>query len=229
MTDFDPTAEPDPARPGCEAGQSALQRLLDGEPHWDAPEAAAHRAACADCREELALARTLARLPAEVVVPAGFADRTVRAALRARRRRRSLQVAGAGLALAASLLVVVLVNRPRPGPAPDDSRLVVVVPGPNQDVATATPEKPLGEAVSEARDAIVQLTKRTATEPGERIGRLLPSPPTLPGGPDAGDELQPLADARTGAARSVEPIRQSARRAVYFFLRTSEPPDRAQP
>ena len=41
-----------------------------------------------------------------------------------------------------------------------------------------------------------------------------------------GEGLEPLADARTGAARSVEPIRDSARRAVNFFLRAADPPSR---
>lgn len=226
MTDFDPIAEPDPARPGCEPGQSALQRLLDGEPNWDSPEAAAHRTSCADCREELLLARSMVRLPATVTVPAGLTDRTLGAALAARRRRRIVAIAGAGAALAASVLVVVLMNRPHPAPTPG-GEAVAVVPAPKQDVVARAPEKPLGEAVSEARDAIVLLTKRTATEPGERIGRLLPNP-TLPAAADQSDELQPLADARSGAARSVEPIRQSARRAFNFFLKAAEPQDRAE-
>jgi hypothetical protein len=36
-----------------------------------------------------------------------------------------------------------------------------------------------------------------------------------------------LADARTGAAKSVEPLRNSARRAVNLFLRAADPPNRA--
>jgi hypothetical protein len=129
-----------------------------------------------------------------------------------------------GIGLAAAVIVVVWANRPG-APPPDNGPTVVIVPGPNQATVAVAPQKPLGEAVSEARDAIVLLTKRTATEPGERIGRLLPSP-TLSDGPDTSEELQPLADARTGAARSMEPIRESARRAVNFFLRTADPPDR---
>jgi hypothetical protein len=226
MTDFDPTAEPDPARPGCEPGQSALQRMLDGEAAWDTPEAAAHRTACADCREELALARSMARLPASVTVPAGLSDRIVRGAIVARRRRNLARVAGVGAAVTAGVLVAVWANRPRPELPPDTGPVVVAVPAPNQEPVAAVPQKPLGETVSEARDAIVLLTKRTATEPGERIGRLLPDA-TLRNDPDASDELQPLAGARTGAARSVEPIRESARRAVNFFLRAADPPDRA--
>ncbi|HKB03498.1 MAG TPA: hypothetical protein VKD90_14845 [Gemmataceae bacterium] len=226
MTDFDPTAEPDPARPGCEPGQSALQRLLDGEPGWDTPEAAAHRAACADCREELALARSMVRLPEAVAVPAGLSDRIVRGAIAARRRRNLLRIAGVGAALAAGILVVIWANRPRPEVPPGNGPEIVEVPAPTPEPIAATPPKPLGTSVSEARDAIVLLTKRTATEPGERIGRLVPTL-TPAEDPDTSDELQPLADARIGAARSVEPIRESARRAVNFFMRAADPPDRA--
>ena len=84
------------------------------------------------------------------------------------------------------------------------------------------PPKPLGDSVTEARDALVSLTKRTATETRDRSASCMPDP-KLPDMPDAGDGLEPLADARTGAARSVEPIRDSARRAVNFFLRGRRP------
>ena len=58
MTPFDPIPpDADLDRPGCEAGRAALQRMLDGDAAWDTPEADAHRTICADCREELALAR----------------------------------------------------------------------------------------------------------------------------------------------------------------------------
>lgn len=231
MTDFDPTTDPDPARPGCEPGQSALQRLLDGEAAWDSPAAAAHRAACADCREELALARSMIRLPPDVIVPVGLTDRVLSAAGQAHRRRRLARYAGAGAALAASVLVVWLARPPRAVNPPDNGNAVAAVPPPRADDPAphpAAPQKPLGEAVSEARDALVTLTRRTTSEPGERIGWLIPAP-KLSNGPEAGDELQPLADARTGAARSVEPIRDSARRAVNFFIRAADPPDRAQP
>ena len=224
MADFDPIAEADPTRPGCEAGQTALQRLLDGEPAWDSPDAAAHREQCPDCRDELSLARSMARLPANAVVPAGLADRVVQRSVAAHRLRQLVRYVGVGVALAASVLVAVLVIGPGKEPGPDRE------PAPSFAQAPPSPEpgpppRPLAEAVGEVRDALVQLTSRTANEPRERFGQLLPAP-KLPGPPDAADDLQPLADARTGAARSVEPIAESARRAVNFFLRAADPPDR---
>jgi hypothetical protein len=223
MTDFDAIAEPDPARPECAAGRIALQRLLDGEPDWDSVDAAAHRATCQACREELALAGVLSK-PAPPVVPAGLADRVLDRALAARRRSRAIRFAGAALTLAASVVVAIVVFRP-PAPAPEPSP-VAVVPAPKVE-PPAPPEstaKPLGDSVAEAREAIAALTRR-AVETSDQSARLLPRP-GMPETPDVGDRLEPLADARSGAARSVEPIGSSARRAFNLFIRAADPPDR---
>lgn len=213
MTPFDPTPPAaDLARPGCEAGRAALQRFLDGDPAWDTPAADAHRAACADCRDELALARGFVRLPAPVV-PSDLASRVFAAAVSDRRRRRRLRFAGAGLSLAASLLVGVFAVRSRV-----DAQTVE-----EKSYTLAPPAKPLGDAMAEARDALVALSKRTANETRDRSILLIP-PAKLPDMPGADERLEPLADARTGAARSVEPIAASARRAVNFFLRAADTP-----
>ena len=42
--------------------------------------------------------------------------------------------------------------------------------------------------------------------------------------PEPDERLEPLADARTGATRSMEPFAESARRAVNFFLKAADPP-----
>jgi hypothetical protein len=222
MTEFDPTTDRDPARPECAAGQAALQRLLDGDANWDSPEAAAHRAECIACREELALAGVIGR-STNVVVPAELTDRVLKTAVSAHRRRRALRYAGAGLALAASIVIAVVKFQPTqtvesvPGP-------VAVAPKVDRQIADG-PTKPLGESVSEARDAIVSLANRTATETRDQSTRLMPTP-KMPEPPAGDDRLEPLAEARTGAARSVEPIRDSARRAINFFARAAEPSQR---
>jgi hypothetical protein len=221
MIDFDLTLEPDPSRPGCALGVTALQRLLDGEADWDSPEAVAHRAACVVCREELILSRSLVQMPDPIVVPADLANRVVSSAIVARRRGRIIQRAGLVTALAASVLVVVVLARPnqqvdlRPGP-------VALIPAPK---SAELPTKPIGESVSEARDAIVSLTKRTAAETRDRSVQLVPNA-KLPEGPGADDRLDVLADARVGASKSVEPMRDSARRAFNFILRAADPPAR---
>jgi hypothetical protein len=224
MKHMEPISDHDSERPACLPARSALQRLLDGEAEWDSPGAAAHREGCVDCREELTLARSLWRLSAPVVVPAEMSTRILNASVTAHRRRRIVRMAAAGLALAASVAIAVVVLRP-PQPVTPEPAPLVVVPTPRDEVALAPPQKPLGESVSEARDAIVTLTRRTTTEPRDRFTRLLPEP-KLGERPDAGEGLEPLADARTGAARSVEPIRDSAMRAVNFFLKAADPPSR---
>jgi hypothetical protein len=223
MTDPDSIADPDPARPGCESGQAALQRLLDGEPGWDSPEAAVHRAACVDCREELALARSFASAAAAVAVPGDLTGRLVKTTVSAHRRRQLTRYIGAGFILAASLLVAVFATD-APKQTITETRSVALVPPPKQD---ETPTRPLGESVSEARDAIVQLTRRAAAETRDTPAGFLPNPNLTRDVPDPGEGLEPLADARTGAARSVEPLRNSARRAVNLFLRAADPPSRA--
>lgn len=228
MSDPDPIADPDPARPGCAAGQAALQRLLDGEPAWDAPGAAAHRASCPDCREELALAGSLVRVPADVVVPAGLADRVLSSAVAAHRRRRLLRYGGIGVALAASVLVAVVAFRPRDQEEPQPGPVAVLPPPRPEPVPpqpAPAPPKPLGESVAEARDALVSLTRRTANETRDQSALLVPNP-KMPEPADPSEGLEPLADARAGAARSVEPITGSARRAFNFFLKAADPPDR---
>jgi hypothetical protein len=233
MTDFDPITESDPTRPGCAAAQAALQRLLDREPDWDTPEAASHRAGCAGCRDELTLARSINGVITPVVVPNELSGRVLNASVAAHRRRQRIRWASAAFAVAASVVIAVIALRPGPAPSPTPNPIpereptpLVVIPLQKSNEAPAlAKEKPLGESVSEAADAIVSLTRRTASEPKERITVLLPEP-RLPGPGQPDERLDPLADAGTGAARSVEPIKDCARRAINFFIRTADPPAR---
>jgi hypothetical protein len=220
MIPFDLTPDSDLDRPGCEAGRAALQRMLDGEPAWDAPEAEAHRAACADCREELALARGFVRLPAPVV-PSGLTNRILDTAVSDRRRRRRLRFAGAGMSLAASVLVGIFAVQSRVRTqAVSEGSYALIQP-------KAEPQKPLGDAVAEARDALVALSKRTANETRDRSALLIPTT-KFPPMPDGDERLEPLADARSGASRSMEPFAASARRAVNFFLKAADTPAKAK-
>ena len=219
MTERDPIA--DPTRPGCDAARAALQRLLDGEANWDRPDAASHRAACVDCREELALARLVPGAVSQPAFPSELTNRVVGAAVTQYRRGRIVRYAGLGAALAASILVAAVVFQPSRQTI-TESPSVATLPRPNAD---ASPGKPLGEVVSEARDALVSLTRRTANETRATSVALVPDP-KLPDVADAGDGLEPLADAQVAAARSVEPIKTSARRALNLFLRAADPPNK---
>src|SRR5262249_45064592 len=101
---------------------------------------------------------------------------------------------------------------------------VAIAPKVDPQIANG-PTKPLGESVSEARDAIVSLASRTATETRDQSTKLMPTA-KMPEPPVGDNRLEPLAEARTGAARTVEPIRDSARRALSFFARAAEPSQR---
>jgi hypothetical protein len=174
----------------------------------------------------LALARSWSQLTiAPVIVPPELGPRLLCAAVRDRRRRRLIRVAGVALALAASIVVAVVGFWPSGPPAPPEQNSVVVAPPAPGPAPSPEGPKPIGDAVAEARDALVTLTKRTAAETRDGSAWLLPSP-KMPELPDTGEHLEPLADARTGAARSVEPVASSARRAVHFLLGAADPPSR---
>lgn len=219
MTDLDPTT--DPARPCCEPTQAALHRLLDGDPAWDSPEAVAHRAGCVPCREELVLARQMAEVLRPPAAPADLAGRVLGVAIASHRQRRVTRYAGLVGALAAAVLVAVVTFQPRPQTVTEHPTVAAVPRAKDEFV----PNSPLGEAVTDARDALVSLSRRTATETRQTSVSLIPNPklPDMPGG---GDGLEPLADAQAGAARSVDPITTSARRAVNLFLRAADPPNK---
>jgi len=219
MTEFDSTT--DLARPGCEPAQVALQRMLDGDPNWDGPEAAAHRAGCVTCRDELVLGRLMAGALRPTVAPVDLAGRVLASAAASHRRHRVLRYAAVAGALSASVIVAVVTFQPRPQTMTEHPTVAARARVKDEPV----PNRPLGEAVSEARDALVSLTRRTATETRQTSASLIPSP-KLPDMQGAVDGLEPLADAQAGAARSVDPITTSARRAVNLFLRAADPPNK---
>lgn len=221
MNEFEPINERDPARPGCAIGQAALQRLLDGDADWDSPDAAAHRAECVACREELLLAGAFNR-PASIVVPSELTDRVVSTAVNSHRRRQAIRYFGAAACVFAATLLFLLAVQPAQNVQSIPGR-VEVAKAPTVEPSVANPPpKPLGESVVEARDAIVSLTKRTASGTRDQSAMLMPNP-KMPETPKANDGLDPLAEARAGAAKSVEPIRSSAVRALDFFVRAAEP------
>lgn len=222
MNDFDPISDHEASRPRCAPAQDALQRLLDGEPSWDSSEAVDHRAVCVDCREELALAQSMSRAMRPAVVPGELAERVLSAAVKSQRRRRMAYSLGVGGAIAASIMAAVIAVLPT-------SQTVTERPSsasirrPNEEPVAS---KPLGDTVVEARDALVSLTRRTATDTRDNSVGLIPNP-KLPEMPGTSDGLEPLAEAQSGAARSVEPITTSARRALSVFLRAADPPNKA--
>lgn len=217
---------PDPAT--CSAFRRAARQSLDGPGVAEVPDPA-HAAACLDCRRYAAAVRVLASGLVELgrgptpVPTAGFADRVVRAALR-ERRVRTLRRPGAGLAMAAGVLVAVALLRPRGGndPAP----VAPSAPDFAQAPIPITPEPVrVEEKLSEAGSALAALTRRTA---GEAVGPtrdLFASfatptfPTTVAVPPDAEPVVEALAEIPQAAQAGVEPVTNSARRAVALFLR----------
>jgi hypothetical protein len=124
-------------------------------------------------------------------------------------------------ALAASIVVAIVAFQPETQTITERPS-VASTPQPKSEAVTS---KPLGEAVSEARDALVSLTRRTTAETRDSSVSLIPDP-KLPDVPGTGDGFEPLADAQAGAARSMEPITTSARRAVNLFIRAADPPNK---
>jgi hypothetical protein len=170
----------------------------------------------------LAVARLVSRALAPPAVPAELTSRLVGSALAARWRRRLARGVGVGVAFAASVAVAVVLLEPKPQTITEAPREVAVA----KPARPSAPEMPLGEAVTEAREALVSLTRRTATETRDSSASVIPNP-KLPDMSEPGPGLEPLADAQAGAARSVEPIQASARRAINLFLRAADPPSKS--
>ena len=223
--------KPDPATPvSCEAFQAALQRFLDGQPDAFASGDDAHRSACAACRADFRAAVRLQeglRGWEKPVLEASLTDRMASAVLadmaRPRLWRRVVERRWTALvAVAACLLLAIgigvrLANQPerdQPAPSPE---IAATAP-------TAAPVA-LDGSLAEAGSAVASLTRRTATQTIEPARRILASAADSPGiladpVPDAvGPANQSLARIRDGAAMGLEPVANSARRAVSLFLR----------
>lgn len=205
---------PDP----CERFETLVGRVLDSELPASALRADPHAADCPACRTTAAaVGRMLGGLAAVsfAAVPTGFADRTTAAAVRDYRRRQRVRWAArsGGLAVAASVLLVAWTHFSRPQ---TDHRPPVVHHGLPQP---AVPPVPVGRSLSEAGSALVSLTKKAADDTlgpalnlfaaGDRPDRGRESPP----------DVQPLADVPEAARAGLEPVANTAKRALNLFLR----------
>jgi hypothetical protein len=211
---------PDPTPAACAAALAFLQRRLDGDPAVPPPAVATHLAECADCRERFraatALEAALARLD-RPGPPALLTERLVsRVRAHARRRRRWFWTAGATLAASVALAVWLARPGPVPAPPPDAPDMPAVV----HDASPTAPPT-LRQGFTEAGEAVVSLTRRTARE-AVGVGRQLvpdvPLPPA-PWPPTVETAALPLDDARQALADGFEPVATSARRAARLFLR----------
>jgi hypothetical protein len=225
-----------------------LQQHLDGLTRVagdgvDPAECTAHARACPACAERLAAARLLTEglrilvLPAP---PAGLALRisaSLAAEARARRRRHWRRRAGLAVAAAAAGLLVLL-SRPwwhGASPGPQTQGLLA-----RSDDTRASPGEqrerpaPVRESVAQAGSAALALTSRTADATVGPTAFLWPlmsarspvqTPLGLGGGHDPALEepletpARPFKEAGAELSAGLEPVAQSARRAVGLFLR----------
>jgi Putative zinc-finger len=209
----------------CPECQDLLQDRLDGAPPGDPAEVDRHLASCPECRAWYAAARRLEeglRFLGPAAPPADLADRITGRVLAERRSRLAwrgrLRTA---VALAAGVLLMLIMGRSRPPDPP---------PAPNPPpvaVAPAEPDRPpesLRDSMAEAGSAVVDLTRRTADETVGQGRLLLPvvvaqaerSDGGRPGPMDP--PLRSLRTAGQGVSSGLEPIADSARRAVDLFF-----------
>jgi hypothetical protein len=206
----------------CADSENLLQERLDGGAA-DRPGLEPHLAVCPTCRERHAAARRLEEGLRQLTPPAPPAGLTGRVATRvladrdARllRRRRLLRTVAA---VAAAGLLVLLAVRDRP-PAPEPVPPIVAADHP------APPPTSLRDSVSEASSAVVDLTRRTADETVGQGRLLVPvvvgTPPDAAGDPQA--SVHPLREAGQGVSTGLDPVTDSARRALDLFLRDIPP------
>ena len=213
----------------CSEFQRLLQQRLDGEPQPESNPSERHTAQCPACR---ALEATAERLEEGLrrlrppVVSDDLGQRIVAGVLAERRQRDRLRyrrLALVGAVAAGLLLAVFLGYSRRPAtsePMAKDSKRQLPPTVPSRDPS-------LDESVQEASSALVSLMNRTADQAVEQ-GRVLIPPvqvamPALPPADAWQAPLeQPVASLRTarhGVAAGLEPVTNSAVRAVNLFWR----------
>jgi hypothetical protein len=224
----------------CVECQERLQRMLDGRTE-EVASVSGHVAACPECGEAHRAGRRLQEgllLLASPQPPPAFADRIVAHVLfdrqaRRSRRRRWLVVT----ALAASLLIAVSAGYYRFGMREAHSPLVE--PAPLADGGNKKPEERTAapsprESVAEAGQAFASLSHKAKDETVDQAMLLWPvaSTPLSFNGLDLQTPLEPpshsLREAGQNVSSGLEPVANSARRAVNLFWRDLPPMEPAK-
>jgi anti-sigma factor RsiW len=206
---------------GCPEVVERIERWLDGEsPPPEESEIAFHLAACASCRQRLRAARLVNEFSRPLFLPAppGWLSRRVEARLlqQARRAMWTRRLVAAA-ALAASLVLATGIW------------FAAFRPRVNTPTASREPGRPaavpsLQRQVEEAGQAFVSLTERAARSTVGESRFFLPplAPPALSGDEVVLETLQPtgqsLEEIKRGMKAGLEPMADSARRAVDLFL-----------
>lgn len=216
----------------CHTSHDLLQRGLDGTA-IESPEWNEHLRHCPECQALVAASRRLKDGLRQLTPPlpppdlaARIAERVLLDRRRARKRQRRRWTVS--LALAASLFVVLLLRL--------DWRGQTSLHPTDNSEATALKEKPrsspadvptLRESAEELSGAVASLTSQTAEETMGQTRWLVPkmSSPSLPKVDLEAIEppTRPLREAGEGVSAGLEPVANSARRAVDLFLRELPP------
>ena len=188
----------------CDLALTVLQRRLDGEFAHTTPEVDAHLASCATCHSRFAAAELF--LHAYPPRPrAGFVDRITVAVRRDARNREVTRWAAVSVAIAAAILIALRLAWPH---APADLPPIVKAPsGPSVE-----------DRIAQARTTVVAW-RDAATQKVK-----VPSDwPAMTPNKDLATAFEPakatFADASKGLASGIEPITDSAKRAMNLFRR----------
>ncbi len=228
------TPPPNPNLPAdCIETNRLIQLFLDGEANWDTPHSQAHRLTCERCCTHLRASRvllegvnTFPRIRPQINLTDRILTAVVQDQNKPSPKRKPVRVVAwiAGVsAVAASVFLAWLAFT---NMNPQQIQQSPVAP---TQLANLTPPdakvipKPLGESARETREAFVNAAKNKAEQTQRQADLLTVVTPKLDNGDDPNPE--PLADAKNGASKAIEPFTGTARRAFVFFTpRPSAPP-----
>jgi hypothetical protein len=225
----------------CSDSHELLQQRLDGDPIADRGELDRHLADCPACRDLYASAQRLQECLQSLTSPIPPTDLSQRILVRwleehrvrARRRRRLLT----GMAIAAALFVAVFLGYSRwrhPAELKTDRsdttvRDHVTPRFADSAIPRVETEPSLNRRMEEAGSALIALMNRTADETVGQGKVLLPAEVPTPlfelANPQAmapiplEPPVESLREAQHNVALGLEPVTNSARRAVNLFLR----------
>jgi len=223
----------------CQASHNLLQQRLDGTP-IESPELLEHLRGCADCRTLEQATRRLQdglRRLTPPLPPPDFAARIADRVLldRRRTRRRAKRRWAVTLALAAGLFIALGLRLDWRGQSPtresgtSEPEVTQAPPLPKETPVLPPASPTLRESVAEASEAVASLTSKTADETVSSTRWLVREVPR-PSLPKVDLEsiespTRPLREAGQGVSDGLEPVTNSARRAVGLFLRELPPMD----
>jgi hypothetical protein len=220
----------------CHASRELLQERLDGVP-VESPQWLEHLRQCSDCRALEAASRRLQEGMRLLAAPLPPPDLAARIAARVRydrhrARHRARRRWAVTLALAAGLFIALALRLDWRGKSTDTEGLSPepVAAKHVEDPPPPPTEAPsLRESVAEAGAAVASLTSHTAGETVESTRWLVPkvSTPALPRLDLEAIEppTQQLREAGESVSAGLEPVTNSARRALGLFLRELPPMD----